>query len=108
VLWWHESPVVLQTLLVLALILYALDLINARDSLTVVSWISALVLTMLSGLGTLLQVDDSDASGGVMILHLVRLAVEGSLFCLMVSTNSNGMANEPAVIVVNTLSHVSL
>jgi hypothetical protein len=66
--------------------MYALDLINARDSLTVASWISALVLTMLSGLGTLLQVDDSDASGGAMILYLIRLAVEGALFCLTVST----------------------
>jgi hypothetical protein len=101
VLWWHESPVVLQTLLILGLLLYALDLMNARDSLMVTSWISALVLTMLSGISTLLQVDDSEASGGEMILYLIRLAVEGCLFCLLVSHEFWSMRPMAAVLLWN-------
>lgn len=84
VLWWHESPVVLESVLILGLIIYAIDLMNARDALTVAVWISALLVTMVSGFCTLLMVDDADATGATMILYLVRLAVEGSLFCLLV------------------------
>lgn len=84
ILWWHESKVILQIFLFLGLILYSLDLINARDSVAVVTWISALLMTMASGFGTLLQVDDSEASGMAMILYLARLSVEGMLFCTMV------------------------
>lgn len=85
ILWWHESPVILQVLLILGLILYGLDMINARDSLPVVAWIGALIMTMVSGFATLLQVDDSEASGSAMILYLIRLAVEGIFFCIVVS-----------------------
>lgn len=84
ILWWHESPIILQTLLILGLILYGLDMVNARDALAVVAWISALIMTMVSGFATLLQVDDSEATGGAMILYLIRLAVEGLFFCTMV------------------------
>jgi hypothetical protein len=84
ILWRHESPIILQTLLILGLILYALDMVNARDALAIVAWISALVMTMVSGFATLLQVDDSEATGGAMILYLIRLAVEGLFFCTMV------------------------
>ena len=84
-MWWHESPVIIQIFLFIVLFLYGLDLINAKDALAVAVWIAALVLTMASGFGTLLQVDDADADGSTMILFLVRLAVEGMLFCSMVS-----------------------
>jgi hypothetical protein len=86
ILWWHESFVVIQIFLFVSLVLYGLDLINARDALAVGIWVSALVLTMASGFGTLLQVDDADATGGAMILFLLRLSVEGMLFCSIVST----------------------
>ena len=86
ILWWHESPVIIQIFLFVILLLYGLDLINARDGLAVAVWIAALVLTMASGFGTLLQVDDADADGSTMILFLVRLAVEGMLFCSVVSS----------------------
>lgn len=85
ILWWHESPVIIQIFLFVVLFLYGLDLINARDAMAVAIWIAALVLTMASGFGTLLQVDDADADGSTMILFLARLAVEGMLFCSMVS-----------------------
>ena len=84
ILWWHESPAILQTMLILGLILYGLDMINARDAVAVVAWISALVMTMVSGFATLLQVDDSEATGSAMILYLIRLTVEGLFFCTLV------------------------
>ena len=59
-------------------------MVNARDALAVVAWISALAMTMVSGFATLLQVDDSEATGGAMVLYLVRLAVEGLFFCTLV------------------------
>jgi hypothetical protein len=59
---------------------------NTRDALAVGVWIGAFVLTMASGFGTLLLVDDADASGGAMILFLLRLSVEGMQFCAIVST----------------------
>ena len=74
----------IHVFLFVTLVLYALDLANARDALTVGYWISALIMTMTSGFATLLQVDDSEASGGAMILYLLRLAVEGMFFCSMV------------------------
>lgn len=84
ILWWHDSPFTIQVFLFLCLLLYSLDLINARDALAVAVWICAVIMTITSGIGTLLQVDDADATGGTMILYLLRLAVEAALFCSMV------------------------
>jgi len=79
---------VVQTVLIVTLILYGIDLMNARDAFSVVSWFSAIILTVISALSTLLQVDDADAvNGGIMILYLIRLTVEGCFFCLMVSSS---------------------
>ena len=71
----------------MALILYALDLINSRDAVAVCLWIAALILTMASGFGMLLQVDDAEATGASSIFYLLRLAVDGMLFCAMVCTH---------------------
>jgi hypothetical protein len=92
ILWWHESPIIIQILLFVALVLYGLDLINARDALAVGVWIAAFVMTMASGIGTLLLVDDADASGVSMIVFLLQLAVEGMLFCCMVSRFCMGLS----------------
>lgn len=81
ILWFHESAIVVQCFLFGVLILYGLDLVNARDGLTVGVWIVALLLTMASGFGTLLQVDDTDATGGAMLGYMMQLAVEGMLYC---------------------------
>lgn len=70
------------------MILYGLDLVNARDGLVIAVWMSALLLTMASAFCTLLEVDDSDASGGAMLIFLVRLSVEAMLFCSLVSTGT--------------------
>ena len=88
ILWWHESAVVIEIFLFMALILYALDLINSRDAVAVCLWIAALILTMASGFGMLLQVDDAEATGASSIFYLLRLAVDGMLFCAMVCTHS--------------------
>ena len=85
ILWWHESPAVIQIFLFVALVLYGLDLMNSRDTLTVGVWIAALVLSVTSGIGTLLLVDDNDAVGGNMVLFLLQLGVESMFFCSMVS-----------------------
>ena len=71
--------------LLLYYLLDLLDLINARDGLCVSVWIGALVVTMVSGFMTLLEVDDAEASGTAMILYMLRLAVEGMSFCSWVS-----------------------
>jgi len=83
IFWSHESSTIPQVFLYIALSLYALDLINARDALAVAVWIAALVLAMTSGFAALLQVDDSEASGGAMIFFLLRLSVEGMFFCAL-------------------------
>eukprot|EP00980_Cylindrotheca_fusiformis_P021365 scaffold8240_cov133-Cylindrotheca_fusiformis.AAC.10 len=80
ILWWHESPIIIQIFLFVALILYGLDLVNSRDALAVAVWVAAFVLTIASGIGTLLLVDDADASGVSMIVFLLQLAVEGVFF----------------------------
>ena len=85
ILWWHESPIVIQIFLFIALTLYGLDLINSRDTLTVGLWIAALILSVTSGIGTLLLVDDNDAVGSNMILFLLQLGVESMFYCTMVS-----------------------
>jgi hypothetical protein len=73
------------------LVIYLLDLINARDGVCVGVWIGSLVLTMVSGFMTLLEVDDAEASGSAMILYLLRLAVEGMSFCSWVSAKYAAM-----------------
>jgi hypothetical protein len=83
IFWSHESSTIPQVFLYVTLGLYALDLINARDALAVAVWIAALVLAMTSGFAALLQVDDSEASGGAMIFFLLRLSVEGMFFCAL-------------------------
>jgi hypothetical protein len=85
ILWWHESHIMIQIFLFVALVLYGLDLINARDTLAVAVWIAAFVLTIASGIGTLLLVDDEDASAGNTLVYFLQLAVEGMFFCLIVS-----------------------
>lgn len=89
IIWWHESPALLQTLLIMGLILYGLDMANARDAMAVVTWLSALSMTLVSGFVTFLQVDESDATGSGRILYVVLLAVEGMFFCTLVSYNSS-------------------
>ena len=84
ILWWHESPVILQVFLFYALVVYAMDLMNTRDGMAVILWLGAPVMTMVSGFGTLLQAEDAEATGGAMILYLVQLAVEGLLFVSIV------------------------
>ena len=87
ILWYHdESPAVVQVAMFVTLVVYLLDLINARDGLCVSVWIGALVVTMVSGFMTLLEVDDAEASGSAMILYMLRLAVEGMSFCSWVSS----------------------
>lgn len=92
-LWWHESAVIIQIFAFVGLILYGLDLCNARDSLAVSVWVAAFVLTMASGVGSLLLVDDADAVGVNMLIYLLQLLVEGVLFFSMVRdfTRSFGM-----------------
>jgi hypothetical protein len=85
VLWWHDSIIIVQIFLFVVLVLYTLDLINSRDGVAIGVWIGALGMTIGSGYGTLLQVDDNDVSGGTMILFLLQLAVEGMMFCSWVS-----------------------
>ena len=87
ILWYHDSIVIIQIFIFVVLLLYGLDLMNSRDGLAVGIWIAALVLTMASGFGTLLQVDDADADGSNMILFLLRISLEGMLFCSMVREN---------------------
>lgn len=81
ILWWHDSIIVLQIFLFIALGLYALDLLNSRDIIAVGVWIGALSMTIASGYGTLLQVDDASATGVSMIKFLLQLSVEGMSFC---------------------------
>jgi hypothetical protein len=83
-LWWHESTIIIQIFAFVGLILYGLDLCNARDSLAVSVWIAAFILTMASGIGSLLLVDDADAVGVNMLVYLLQLLVEGVLFFSMV------------------------
>ena len=85
VLWWHDSIIVLQVFLFVALGLYALDLSNSRDGIALGVWIGALIMTIASGYGTLLQVDDAGIADISMIGFLLQLAVEGMLFCAWVS-----------------------
>ena len=85
ILWWHDSIIVLQIFLFVVLGLYALDLMNSRDGIAMGVWIGALVMTIASGYGTLLQVDDADAPGVPMIRFLLQLSVEGMIFCAWVS-----------------------
>lgn len=75
----------LQVTLFVILVVYLLDLINARDGLCVAVWVGALIITMFSGFMTLLEIDDADATGRTMILYLSRLSVEGMHFCTWVS-----------------------
>jgi hypothetical protein len=84
ILWWHESAWVIQVFLFVVLTVYAMDLINTRDGTLTCIWMGVLVLTMASGFGTLLQVDDAEATGGALIFYMLRLTVEGILFCAMV------------------------
>jgi hypothetical protein len=85
VLWWHDSIIIVQIFLFVVLVLYSFDLINSRDGVAMGVWIGALGMTIGSGYGTLLQVDDNDVSGSTMILFLLQLAVEGMMFCSWVS-----------------------
>lgn len=85
ILWWHDSIIVLQIFLFVALGLYAFDLVNSRDGIAVGVWIGALSMTIASGYGTLLQVDGSSATGVSMINFLLQLTVEGMSFCTWVS-----------------------
>jgi hypothetical protein len=84
ILWWHESAWVIQVFLFVVLTVYAMDLINTRDGTITCIWIGVLVLTMASGFGTLMQVDDAEATGGALIFYMLRLTVEGILFCATV------------------------
>ena len=87
ILWFHGDTLwVLQLCLILALILYAVDLMNLRDVTLSLVWIFSVVFTMASGFATLLQVDDADATGSHMLFYLLRLTVEGLLFLSMVRT----------------------
>ena len=85
ILWWHDSIIVLQIFLFVVLGLYALDLMNSRDGIAMGVWIGALVMTIASGYGTLLQMDDAEAPGVPMIRSLLELSVEGMIFCAWVS-----------------------
>jgi hypothetical protein len=87
ILWWHESAWVIQVFLFVVLTVYAMDLINTRDGTITCIWIGVLVFTMASGFGTLLQVDDAEATGGNLIFYMLRLSTEGILFCAMVRIN---------------------
>eukprot|EP00934_Nitzschia_sp_Nitz4_P001440 Nitzschia sp. Nitz4//scaffold253_size28098//9209//15122//NITZ4_008141-RA/size28098-processed-gene-0.22-mRNA-1//1//CDS//3329544300//1440//frame0 len=80
VLLWHDSAFTIKVFLFVALSLYALDLINAREAFAVSLWFAAFIMTIASGISTLLQVDDSEATGGRMIFFLLQLAVEGFPF----------------------------
>lgn len=71
--------------LFVALGLYALDLLNSRDGIAVGVWIGAFGMTIASGYGTLLQVDESSSTGVSMINFLLQLSVEGMSFCTWVS-----------------------
>jgi hypothetical protein len=89
ILWYHdESPLVLQVTIFVILVVYLLDLINARDGLCISVWVGALIITMFSGFMTLLEIDDADATGKTMLLYLSRLSVEGMHFCSWVSSNN--------------------
>jgi hypothetical protein len=89
ILWVHDdTPFVMEVFIFIALVLYGLDLMNARDGIAVGVWVSALLLTLASAFGTLVGqvVDDTDttAMGGgskLILLFLGRLAVEGMVFC---------------------------
>ena len=93
VLWWHESILVLQIFLFIGLGLYALDLMNSRDGVAVGVWIAALDMTIASGCGTLLQVDDSEATSSSTINFLLQFTVEGMSFCSWVSGIRNIIAH---------------
>lgn len=93
ILWFHDSATIVQCFLSASLILYALDLIDSKDGLAVGVWIVAFLLTMASGFGMLLQVDDADATGGAMLGYMAQLAVEGVLYCSWVRTMINSWVN---------------
>jgi len=81
ILWWHDSIVVLQAFLFIALGLYALDLLNSRDGLATGAWIAAVAMAIASGYGALQQDDEVAVSDIAMMRFLLQLAVEGMLFC---------------------------
>jgi hypothetical protein len=85
ILWWHESAILVQTLLVLGLILYGLDMVNARDAMAAMTWVSAFIMTIVCGFATFFQVDELDAKGIAMLFYVLVLAVEGIFFCTLVS-----------------------
>lgn len=85
ILWVHDdTPLVMEVFLFVVLVLYGMDLMNARDGVAVGVWVGTVIMTMATAFGTLLQVDDDVTAGGtgkILILFLGRLAVEGMLYC---------------------------
>jgi len=75
-----ESPYPLQTLLFLLLACYGLDMANAREFLSVFLWVSAVIVTLVSGWFLLLATPDDDTGGLTTLSVLLRTTGNGFLF----------------------------
>ena len=81
VFWMFDSPYPLQTLIFLVLAMYGMDLANARELLSVFLWVSAAILTMVTGWFMLLATPDDD--DGVLTTLSVLLRTTGNCFLFL-------------------------
>lgn len=78
-----DSPYPLQTLIFLVLAMYAMDMANARELLSVFLWVSVAILTMVTGWFMLLDTPDDDDGGLATLSIILRTAGNCFLFlCL--------------------------
>ena len=78
--WSFESPYPLQTLIFLTLAVDAMVRANARELLSVFLWVSAAILTMVTGWFLLLDTPDEEDSGLTTLSILMRITGHCFLF----------------------------
>jgi hypothetical protein len=80
----YESPYPLQTCIFLVLAMYAMDLANATEFLSVFLWYAVAILTMVSGGCLLLDAPDDDTSGFTTLNLMLRTTGNCFLFVSLV------------------------
>ena len=80
-----DSPYPIQTMIFLTLAMYGMDMANARDLLSVCLWVSAAILTLVTGWFVLLGTPDEDDGGLTTLSIILRTCGNCFLFLSLVS-----------------------
>ena len=82
-----DSPYPIQTTIFLTLTMYAMDMANARELLSVFLWVSSAILTLITGWFLLLGTPDDEDGGLTTLTVILRTAGNCFLFLCMVGSS---------------------